>query len=284
MIIKKMILIILSLLNFSCSEKPGDPVSETFDMTNRPYFKFDTGKNQYLLEPWNYNLQINKDRKYPLVIFLHGSGGAGDISYLNYLGYDKPGNILADETALKFQKEHPCFVLVPQTSSEWNNINLIGQVEFIKTSYRIDTARIYLIGYSMGGSGSYSFANSYYDFNRHLFAGIIRLAGQSQTIVSDEIAKRTAIWLHIGLNDLEERINVTRAAYAFLKNSHPEAVETSEEVDIPEITGITYSLKIGKDDMFKRTEYDKVGHDIVLMPFKDKYLIEWLFRHKLKDG
>jgi predicted peptidase len=283
MLIKKMILIILSLMNFSCTEKNRDVVPETFDMANRPYFKFDSGKNQYLLEPWNYNLQQNEDRKYPLVIFLHGSGGAGDISYLNYLGYDKAGKMLADETALKFQKEHPCFVLVPQTGSEWNNNNLIGQVEFIKTSYRIDTSRIYLIGYSMGGSGSYSFANSYFDFNRHLFAGIIRLAGQSQTVVSAEIANRTAIWLHIGLKDLEERINVTRDAYAFLKSSHPEAVETTEAVDIPGINGITYNLKISEDDMFKRTEYENTGHDIVLMPFKDEYLIEWLFRHKLKE-
>lgn len=271
----------ISLLNLSCTETTNDSGPETFDMATRPYFKFDAVRNQYLLEPWNYNLQQNKDRKYPLVVFLHGSGGAGDISYLNYLGYDKADNKQPDETALKFQKEHLCFVLVPQTSSEWNNSTLTAQVEFIKSSYRIDTSRIYLIGYSMGGSGSYSFANAYYDSKKQLFAGIIRLAGQSQTVVRSAIADKTSIWLHIGLNDIEERILVTRAAYAFLKNYHSDAVETKSPVTIGGYTGTTYSLSIGNDDRFKRTEYNNVGHDIVLLPFRDPYLIEWLFKHNL---
>lgn len=272
---------ILLMLDFSCSEINKDSAPETFGMANRPYFKFDSAKNQYLLEPWNYNLQQNKDRKYPLVVFLHGIGGAGDISYLNFLGYDNADNSPGNETALKFQKEHPCFVLVPQTSSDWQYSTLIEQVEFIKTFYRIDSLRIYLIGYSMGGSGSYSFANAYYDFNKQLFAGIIRLAGQSQTDVRNAIADKTSIWLHIGLNDIEERIRVTRDAYAFLKNYQSDAIETTSAVPITGYTGTTYTLSIGNDDRFKRTEYNNVGHDIVLLPFRDNYLIEWLFKHNL---
>ena len=258
-----------------------DSIPETFDKANRPYFSYDGEKNQYLLEPWNYYLPQNVNRKYPLVVYLHGAGGAGNISYLNYIGYDNPDDNTDDKTALDFQKNHPCFVLVPQTSSGWDNNELITQVENIKSKYRINNSSIYLIGYSMGGSGSYSFANAYYDFNSHLFAGIIRLTGESQTTLRNAIAEKTAIWLHIGLTDTELRIQVTRDAYDYLKNYHANGVETTSPVLIPGYTGTTYTLNINNDDRFKRTEYNNVGHEIFRFPFNDPYLIEWLFIHKL---
>jgi len=267
-------------MNISCS-KDNDSVSETFSDTLRPFFQYNETKDQYLLKPWNYSTPQNANRKYPLVIYLHGSGGAGNISYLNYIGYDNPDDSNVDETALNFQKSHPCFVLVPQTSSSWDNNSLIQQVEEIKSTYRIDESRIYLIGYSMGGSGSYSFANAYYDYNAHLFAGIIRLAGQSQTTVRNAIADKTAIWLHIGLEDTEQRVQVTREAYNFLKNYCENAVETTSAVTIPGYEGITYTLTVNTNDKFKRTEYEGVGHGVSSFPFKDSYLILWLFKQHL---
>jgi predicted peptidase len=273
-------IVAIGYMNNSCS-KDNDSVSETFNDTLRPFFQYNETKDQYLLKPWNYSTPQNANRKYPLVIYLHGSGGAGNISYLNYIGYDNPDDVNTDETALNFQKSHPCFVLVPQTSSSWDNNSLIQQVEEIKSANRIDESRIYLIGYSMGGSGSYSFANAYYDYNSHLFAGIIRLAGQSQTIVRDAIADKTAIWLHIGLEDTEQRVQVTREAYNFLKNYYENAVETTSALTIPGYEGTTYTLTINSNDKFKRTEYEGVGHGVSIFPFKDPYLILWLFKQHL---
>lgn len=274
---------LIVVLGSSCSkDNTNETTPETFNNADRPYFTFDTLKNQYLLEPWNYNLPQNSTKKYPLVIFLHGSGGAGNISYLNFIGYDNPDASIANQTALNFQTQHPCFVLVPQTSSGWDNNALIQQVEELKSTYRIDKTRIYLIGYSMGGSGSYSFANDYYDYNEHLFAGIIRLAGQSQTTVRNAIAENTAIWLHIGLDDTEVRVQVTRDAYNFLKDYHKNAIETTSAVPINGYKGTTYTLKINNDDQFKRTEYENVGHGIASFPFEDPYLIKWLFKQNIK--
>ena len=267
-------------MNISCSNDNND-IPETFDKADRPYFKYNAKKNQYVLEPWNYSLSENKNRNYPLVIFLHGGGGAGNISYLNYIGYDNPDDNKDDEIAHNFQTKHPCFVLIPQTSSNWDNNALIEQVEDFKNTFRIDKSRIYLIGYSMGGSGSYNFANAYYDYNGHLFAGIIRLAGESQTSVRNTIAEKTPIWLHIGLNDTELRVKVTRDAYDFLKNYNKNAIETTSAVSIDGYKGTTYTLNINNNDRFKRTEYENIGHDIVSFPFKDTYLIEWLFKQNL---
>jgi predicted peptidase len=271
---------ILLITQISCTKDDSSinqNAQEDFDSLTRPYFAYNIDKNQYILEPWNYNLAQNSNRNYPLVIFLHGSGGAGNISYLNYIGYDNPDDDRDDQVALEFQQNHPCFTLVPQTSSSWDNSSLIEQVEYFKENYRIDTNRIYLIGYSMGGSGSYSFANSYNVYNQHLFAGIIRLAGQSQISVRDAIAENTGIWLHIGLEDTEQRVQVTRDAFDFLKAYHPNAVETTSAVPIEGYTGLSYSLTLNNKKQFIRTEYEGVGHGVAAFPFKDPYLIEWLF-------
>lgn len=278
----KYFLILLAACCLLACAKDDDPTPELFEMANRPYFNFDQAKNQFVLQPWNYELPQNKNREYPLVIFLHGSGGAGNISYLGHIGYDNPDDASDNKTALEFQQNHPCFVLVPQTNSYWDNNSLIKQVEEFKSQYRIDESRIYLIGYSMGGSGSYRFANAYYDFNQHLFAGIIRLAGQSQTAVRDGIADQTCIWLHIGLNDTPTRVQVTRDAYSFFQDYYPNANESTNPVPIDGYNGTTYSLKVNGMDRFKRTEYQEVGHGVAAFPFRDPYLIEWLFAKKLQ--
>lgn len=274
-------LLILILLSFSCSGTNMDPIPESSDPLSRPFFRFDPGRNEFLLHPWNYDLPENSQKKYPLVIFLHGSGGAGDISYLNFLGYDTDDGI-DDTVATGFQKRYPCFVLVPQTAGEWDNKRLIEEGEYIKKTYRIDSSRIYLIGYSMGGSGSYSFANEWYDYNGHLFAGIIRLVGQSQTVVRDSIAKKTAIWLQVGLEDFPVRVNVVREAYNFLKSYHKNAVETVKDTVLGGLyPAKTYSLVINNDDRIKLTEYSNAGHGIVTIPFWDRHTLAWLFRHTL---
>lgn len=273
--------LLLLLLIFSCSDNMDPNSTEALEPAGRPFFRYVAERNHYFIEPWNDSLPDNPARTYPLVIFLHGSGGAGDISYLNFLGYDTDDGV-DDTVALGFQKRFPCYVLVPQTNGEWDNQKLIEEGEYIKKNYRIDTSRIYLIGYSMGGSGSYGLANAWYDYNGHLFAGIIRLVGQSQTVVRDSIAKRTAIWLHIGLEDLPERVTVVRDAYNFLKNFHKNAIETVSDTTLGGFyPSKTFSLIIDNDDRIKLTEYSEAGHGIVTVPFWDKRTIPWLFRHTL---
>jgi predicted peptidase len=267
------------VLFFSCS-KDKDTFIEIFDPQNRPFFEYNSETNQYILQPWNYYLPENSKRKYPLVIFLHGSGGAGNVKYLNFLGYDNPDDFKVDSTAYKFQTNYPCFTLCPQTSSGWNISALIQQVENFKNQYRIDESRIYLIGYSMGASSSYSFANDYYGYNQQLFAGIIRLAPWSQTSLRNEVAQNTAIWIQSGIDDANG-IKTTRDSYAFLKNFHSGAIESTSAVPIEGYNGTTYYLTINNDDMVKCTEYVGVGHGVVAFPFKDPLLLKWLFNHSL---
>lgn len=244
-------------------------------------FQYNKDSDYFYCLPNDYGKVGNEAKRYPLVIYLHGGGGSGDISRLDYLGYTDDNNE-KNQIAEKFQSKYPSFVFVPQSKRGWDGSKIIPLVEDFKSKYPIDNKRIYLIGYSMGGSGSYIFANDYYDYNQTLFAAIIRLAGQSQTILRDEISLKTSVWLHVGLNDVPKRINITREAYNFLKLKHPDVKESKEKININGITGTTLSLSDKKSENIKKTEYNGVGHGIYRFPFDDNNLLLWLFNQKLE--
>lgn len=274
------VLVSAFLIFCTCSNDEPMTTTETFNDADRPYFSYNSSSDYYWCKPWNYDSEANKNRSYPLVVYLHGWGGAGDISSLNYLGYDAKNG--TNEVARKFQTEYPSFVLIPQsTADEWEPSKVIAEIEEFKKKYRIDTNRIYLIGYSMGGAGTYIVANSWYDYNQSLFAGIIRLVGQSQTTLRETIAQKTSVWLHVGLKDTQLRIDVTRSAYNFLKSKHPDAAESSVNTAINGVEATTLTLKKGTKEVAKKTEYSQLGHEVNLIPFEDSNLIKWLFEQKL---
>lgn len=256
---------------------------EIFNNVDRPFYEYNQENDYYYCLPWNYEKTYNSAKKYPLVIYLHPSGAAGSIRNLGlyYLGYDTNDGI-DDPRAKNFQTTYPSFIVVPQAIVDWDYAKIISIIEDYKSKYRIDDTRIYVIGYSLGGAGSYSLANAYYDFNKQLFAGIIRLSGQSQSIVRNEIANKTAIWLQIGLDDFELRVTVTREAYNFLKNYHTTATETSNAISVSGRSGTTFTLTRNNKEIVKKTEYVNVGHEIGTFPFEDVNLIKWLFSQKIE--
>jgi predicted peptidase len=283
MVLKRRFILVFTTLFFTsfCSKETTTIENEIFSPADRPFFSYDEGSDYFYCLPWNYGKTINSSRKYPLVVYLHASGASGEVSSLNFLGYDS-NDSHDDSIAVSFQKNYPCFVLVPQShDDEWSADKVIAEIEGFKSKYRIDPNRIYLIGYSMGGSGSYIVANGWYDYNKSLFAGIIRLAGQTQTVLRDGISSKTAVWLNIGLEDQQTRIDVTREAYNFLKSKHPAAIETSKNETSNGIFSTTLALTEKNIEIVKETEYTNLGHDVNLIPFEDGSRIKWLFSQKL---
>src|SRR6185436_19896037 len=59
----------------------------------------------------------DKSKRYPVVIWLHGAGGAGEDNLLNISGDQVPGTRLWTKT--ENQSRHPAFVLVPQSTGGW---------------------------------------------------------------------------------------------------------------------------------------------------------------------
>ena len=103
-------------------------------------------------------LSFDPDQKYPVIISLHGAGGKG----INNKKLLKEWNLqLADEQR---RKDFPCYVVAPQTDQLWNSDHLQKIKRIIDTLPSTDMDRIYILGHSMGGHGTYIFTQLDPDF------------------------------------------------------------------------------------------------------------------------
>lgn len=247
------------------------PIRETFDIADRPVIEHDGTEDFELLKPWNYEKSWNANRKYPLVISLHGSGGS----------YYKPCIVGNDDE----MKRYPCFFFSP-TASSWGGSGdtwVRTRIAALITDYRIDPNRIYLMGYSMGGSGSYPFASKCYSEQGVRIAGIVRLAGQSQPQLDAAIRDKCAVWYHIGLTDSEARVEIARDAYNRTKTHFGSAVTESVTPDeIESKPRTTHTLVRNGRHFFKKSEYTDVGHS-PSVPFRDPAVLAWLFSQTLTN-
>ncbi len=254
---------------------------EIFNTDDRPSFDLNTygSNNEYtykLMKPWDYDKIDNNTRKYPLIISLHG--------YTSSTTHYYAPTIVGNDTEMQ---AYPCFFFAPNNSSHgWGSgaVWVRTLVQELKQSYRIDEDRIYLMGYSMGGSGSYKFANSYYDTYGEVLAGIVRLAGQSETAVREAIADQTSIWYHIGLTDTSARVTIAEQAYQFIKNytGNAGALESIKSDVIDSNPRLTKTLTKNAIEIMKKSEYTNVGHSSSV-PFKDPAVLPWLFNQNLKN-
>ncbi len=200
-------------------------------------------------------------RKYPLVIFLHGSGERGNDNEAQL----KWGvmNFATDQNMML----HPALVIAPQCpqNSGWSNFSrsdmkllptptkpmelLIGLIHQLVKTLPIDSNRIYITGLSMGGYGTYDAIEKY----SHLFAAAVPVCGAGDTSRVSSIA-HLPIWIFHGAED--PAVNPIYSLYMF------------------------HALtRAGAHPGF--TQYPEVGHFSWLRAYSDPLMMEWLFRqHK----
>src|ERR1700733_4506349 len=122
----------------------------------------------------------NPAKKYPLIIFLHGSGEGGDgISGLNNLlnqglpwwiarGFSPSAVNPVDGKTYEF------IVVSPQAPSAWEWSYQYLEIQYILPNvlsrYSIDQSRIYITGLSAGGSGTWSCVTDDSTFARRIAA------------------------------------------------------------------------------------------------------------------
>lgn len=216
-----------------------------------------------LLSP-DYNLS----RKYPLVIFLHGSGERG---------HDNTAQLkwgVMQFATDKAMSEHPAFVVAPQCPKDesWANLKfdkkgiavlpkettkptkpmklvleLIHQL--IKT-LPVDTTRIYITGLSMGGFGTYDAIIR----EPNLFAAAVPVCGGGDTSKASVIAP-IPIWIFHGAEDPVVPVQYDyEMVQALIKaGAHP---------------GLTI--------------YPGVGHFSWVAAYSDPVMINWLFDQRKK--
>ncbi len=307
-IARRLFLVVVLSLFVSCWD--GGSGTETFDESNRPgieYYPGDAegdGKNYFLVKPWNYELTTNASRKYPLLVYMHGSSQAMYLKNLYYMGmgyctWSDEANNMTEEyqktIADSFRKTYPCFMYVPQGKGVegdggWDYPAIITQIEEFKTLYRIDENRIYVHGFSMGGWGSLTLAKNYYNYNGQLFAGIIMLSGGgSLSSAYDDIVKKTAFYMVAGY-DRASDISSAQSVYDYLKNhaQNAGAVETyNGDYQLTSLktvyTGDKWVLSKNGWNFAMLAKFDGVDHFTTCFPFGDPDVFAWLFSQNLAN-
>ena len=197
----------------------------------------------------------------PLVLFMHGFGGDTDRSGYRYFR-DKV-----------FKGNYNCILLAPIADrfngQHWRDRDAMGDVGItaiynqddltptpallaarvllkkVKSTYNVDSSRIYALGYSMGGFGTYELATRYPE----LFSAIAPICGGCDPTKASVI-KDLPIWSFHGTADAVVNIDANRAMYKNL-------------------------LSLGNENAHY-TEYDGLDHGIWFKAMDD--VTDWLFK------
>lgn len=207
--------------------------------------------------PYRLYVPAERDQALPLILYLHGSGGAGTDNLRQISGGNAQGTHVWIEPAI--QKRHPAFVLAPQIPerSSWHSSSsepaphvdaLLELLNELQSALGIDKRRVYVVGQSLGGYGAWDLIARH----PHLFAAAVPLCGGGNTerILS---ARDVSVWAFHGAKDATVRVSRSREMVAALQTVN---------------SSVRY------------TEYPDVGHDVWTRAFGERELPEWLFAQR----
>jgi len=208
------------------------------------------------------------DKKYPLVVFLHGAGERGKDNFIQLVAnkgavvWAQPGH----------QALYPSFVLAPQCPQEssWTGVLLGGElfepnkellslpslIEGLICKYNIDSNRIYITGLSMGGFGTWAIIRE----SPQLFAGAIPICGGGETKEGERI-KHIPVWVFHAEDD-------PLVSVSFSRNLVRRLVEIGGRVKYTE---------------FLKGYLESRGwsaHSSWIPTYEDESVINWLFENR----
>lgn len=187
--------------------------------------------------------QADARRKWPLILFLHGSTEKGDdLAVLKREGLP---------AYLEKAKSFPFVVISPQLPMErerWDPVELKALLDAALPDLRVDRERVYLTGWSLGANGVWRLATRYPE----VFAAIAPVAGWGDAGMANAL-KNVPVWAFHGARDT---------------NVLPR--ESSSMVDA--------LRKRGGEVRF--TLYPDLEHDCWIAAYKDVKLYEWFLQHR----
>jgi predicted peptidase len=198
-----------------------------------------------------------RDEALPLILYLHGRGGAGMDNRKQISGGNALGTRIWIEAEV--QERHPAFVLAPQIpeNSTWHSTGdkpspyvaaLLELLHELRSEVRIDPRRVYVVGQSLGGYGAWDFIARY----PGVFAAAVPLCGggDASRILS---ARDVAVWAFHGAKDATVPVSRSREMVAALRTVN---------------SSVRY------------TEYPNVGHDVWTHAFGEGELPKWMFAQR----
>ncbi|HZB15496.1 MAG TPA: prolyl oligopeptidase family serine peptidase [Chryseolinea sp.] len=220
-----------------------------------------------MLYPENYD----KNKKYPLILFLHGAGERGSDNEKQLVHGAK---LFVTDTN---RKAFPAIILIPQCpddsfwasakidwstqpfkitldyslAPQWPLVAANELVKKVANEEAVDKSRIYITGLSMGGMGTFESVYRYPD----LYAAAMPICGGGDTNSYDKRVRKTAFWIFHGADDSVVDVKLSRDMQAKLK-----------------------SLKVEN----KYSEYPGVNHNSWDNAFADTAFLSWAFGHRRK--
>jgi predicted peptidase len=211
-----------------------------------------------LLKPDHYD----PEKKYPLVVFLHGAGERGNDNEKQLI------HGVAEFAKEENRKKYPCFLIAPQCpeGKKWVEVDwgaeshrlpakaseperlVLELIAALQKEYSIDAKRLYVTGLSMGGFGTWDLIARKPD----LFAAAVPICGGGDETQAAKIAK-LPIWVFHGAKDDAVKVSRSRNMIEALKKA---------------------------DGRPKYTEYPEEGHASWVPAYKDAAMMKWLFEQK----
>ncbi|HWL15020.1 MAG TPA: dienelactone hydrolase family protein [Opitutus sp.] len=186
-----------------------------------------------------------REKHWPLVLFLHGAGERGsDLELIKKHGLPK---------LIEAGRDFPFVVISPQCppGEWWNIFALEGLIEEAARELRIDRDRVYLTGLSMGGFGTWALAVRHPE----RYAAILPVCGGGERQLARTL-RDVPVW-------------------AFHGDADPVVpVERSQEM-------IDAIRKLGGSP--RLTVYPGVKHDSWTATYDNPEIYDWLLSHRLSD-
>lgn len=143
--------------------------------------------------------------------------------------------------------KHAFLVLMPQMSKayiNWQNFYVEEMIKYARASLPVDTNKIFLTGWSLGGGGAWKFPTASPD-SANLIAGIIPVApAPNFTNVANLAKGRVAVWVHQSKDDPSIPISFAIGA-----------VKGTNQCD-PEVPARMSYYKYGKHTLVSDIAYD----------------------------
>jgi hypothetical protein len=233
------------------------------------------GYMEYL--PGRYD--ASSDRRWPLIIALHGIGECGDGSLEALRLLPRPGVGLAGIIAAGTFVAHDRFiVLSPQdanTSQYMNPAKTAAFLELAKAHYKIDESRMYLTGLSFGGRSAWDYVNVYGTESQ--FAAVVTVPGDGSYDTFDcAKAGQTPHWAFQGAMDsnfLTSLVHV-RTSIAAINDCATPPIEPARLTVYPDLGHFVWGPTYGLSGMNRTFDLS----DPLYSPY-DVDIYTWFLQH-----
>jgi len=146
--------------------------------------------NYYMYIPCGYSID---GPEYPLLIYLHGGGKCGDLHYI--LNGGIPFLIKTNT----WKSPYAMLVVSPQNTDGWWDVKKIHTfIKYLISKYKVNKARIYMTGASMGGFGVFAYCCEF--GNAAYVAAVVPICGGGEFYRSYAF-KNIHIWAFHGKKD-----------------------------------------------------------------------------------